>query len=54
VRARGENVITANLSVTSYAIARVSSIESTFNLFLNHEMEQIVIHFTNVQGLMTD
>jgi len=33
-RSRAENVITANLSITSYAIARVSSVELTFNLFL--------------------
>ena len=31
-RSRATIVITANLGVTSYAIARVSSIESTFNL----------------------
>ena len=43
-RSRATIVITANLGVTSYAIARISSIGSTFNLFLNHEMEQILIH----------
>jgi len=49
-RSRAENIISSNLGVTSYAIARVESIESSFNLCFNQEMENIILEFTNVQG----
>jgi len=40
-RSRAENVIPANLGVTSYAIARISSIKSTFSLFLTMKWNRL-------------
>lgn len=49
-RKRDENVITTTPGPTQYAIARVTDIKSTFELFMTKEMQTIIITMTNIEG----